>query len=312
MTTRVALLRHNDCALHDTGYHPEAAGRLAAIGEGLAEAGLFDRLQQPEIREVTDQELLRVHDPGMVETARRAVEEAPVWLDPDTMVSDGTLRAALLAAGSGVTAADGILAGEYDRAFCCVRPPGHHAGRRRSSGFCIFNNIAVVAAHLLHEHDIERVLIVDFDVHHGNGTQEIFYDSDRVFYLSAHLINHYPYRTGYTGETGRGIGEGFNLNLPFRAGASAEEYLETVRPRIRDVAESFRPEFVLISAGFDSHVSDPLGGIRLEADDFGSLTRTIVEATESADARGPISFLEGGYHLPALAESVIAHVRALF
>jgi len=312
VAARVALLRHPDCAGHDPGPHPESGGRLAVIDRGLEQSGLMPRLLQPPVRRAERVDLLRVHEAGMVDAVEEACRNAPAFLDPDTPVSTSSCAAALAAAGAGLTAADGILSGEYERAFCCVRPPGHHAGRGRSAGFCLFNNIAVAAAYLLDRQQVGRILIVDFDVHHGNGTQEIFYDTDRVFYLSAHLIHHYPYLSGYEDERGNGPGKGFNRNLAFRAGTSAEAYLEAVAEAVRATAADYGPDFVLVSAGFDSHRGDPLGGVQLEAEDFGSLTRVIVESTESARARGPISFLEGGYTLSALAESVNAHLRALF
>jgi acetoin utilization deacetylase AcuC-like enzyme len=308
---RLAFLTHPDCALHLTGPHPESPERLAAIERGLEESGLLPRLIQTSIEPATRQDLERAHDPAMVDTVERACHDAPSYLDPDTFVSEGSLRAALLAAGAGITAAKGILGGEYDRAFCAVRPPGHHAHSDHSAGFCLFNNIAVTAVHLLDARNLKRILIVDFDVHHGNGTQEIFYETDRVYYLSAHLIHHYPYTTGSPAEIGRGRGEGYNRNLAFQAGTSAHEYLEVVSAAVREIAQDYAPQFVLISAGFDSHEGDPLGGIGLRAEDFGTLTGTIVEAATSAAARGVISFLEGGYNLSALAASTIEHLKAL-
>lgn len=311
VSSRVAVLHHPDCSQHLTGLHPEAPERVMAVIRALDEARLLQRLTQPPVREATRQDLCRVHQPRMIERVEEACRQAPMYLDPDTPVSKGSLHAALLAAGAGLTAADGILAQEYDRAFCCVRPPGHHAGRSRPAGFCLFNNLAVTAAHLLEVHHLNRVLIVDFDVHHGNGTQEIFYDTDRVYYLSAHLADHYPYVSGYAGETGAGRGQGFNMNLSFPAGTAPEAYMEVVTDAIGSVTRDYQPEFILISAGFDSHGDDSLGGLMLEARDFRTLTRVIVEAAESVNARGITSFLEGGYHLPALALSAAEHVRGL-
>lgn len=230
-------------------------------------------------------------------------------IDPDTGATSRTYDAALLACGAGINAVDTVIDGNEKRAFCAVRPPGHHAEANRAMGFCIFNNIAVAAAHAL-ERELERVAIVDWDVHHGNGTQNAFYSCGDVFYVSLHQYPAYP-GTGRPEETGEKAGAGTTLNLPLPPGTGSLQFEEMFNARVIPALTDYNPELILISAGFDAHVSDPLAAIRLETETFGTITRLLVELAETCAHGRIISFLEGGYNLDALRDSVACHLENL-
>ena len=307
----VAFVFHDDCLKHDNGPgHPERPERLLAIRQRLAERGVLDRLLLLQPDEASLDSLARVHDRAYIEAIRRACERAPVRLDPDTGVSPGSWRAALLSAGGALLACDAVLAGKARSAFVCTRPPGHHAEAGRAMGFCLFNNIAVAARHLQRAHGLGRILIVDWDVHHGNGTQDLFETDPTVFYFSTHQFPFYP-GTGSARETGSGRGAGFTLNYPMQAGSGDAEYIEVFQSVLGPEIDRVQPEAILISAGFDAHRDDPLAGMNLTEKGYAALTSILREAAgRHCDGR-IISLLEGGYDLQALAASVEAHLLAL-
>ncbi len=296
---------------HDTGNHPESAERLIAITSHLAAVGLLDRLIPIASQSATPEQLARVHTPEYLAHLARAVPSAGrAYLDPDTVLSPHSLEAASLAAGGVCAAAEQVLRGAVSAAFCAVRPPGHHAESGRGMGFCLYNHVAVAARDLQARHGLRRIAIIDWDVHHGNGTQEIFYRDPSVFYFSIHQYPHYP-GTGRPEEEGAGEGKGFTLNAPLPAGCGDEDYLEIFKKVLRPALQKFRPEFLLVSAGFDAHREDPLAQMRLTETVYYDLTREILGAARESGHRRIVSVLEGGYHLQALARSVEAHLRAL-
>jgi acetoin utilization deacetylase AcuC-like enzyme len=295
---------------HGTGNHPENPGRLQAILSHIQVTGLLDSLELIEPEEIDENFLLEAHTPDMVDRVRKICDAGGGSLDFDTYVSSGSFRIALLAAGGFVAAIDSVLEGEVENAVALVRPPGHHATRSRSMGFCLFNNIALGARYLLGECGMDKVLCVDWDLHHGNGTQDIFYNSSEVFYFSMHQGDHYP-GTGSEEEKGTGEGDGFTLNCPLAAGTYEEEYLERFENAILSIADSFSPQFVLVSAGFDAHRDDPLGGLMLTEAGYSRLTRLVKKVAEDHCSGRLVSVLEGGYNPDALAHSVHAHIEAL-
>jgi acetoin utilization deacetylase AcuC-like enzyme len=253
-------------------------------------------------------DILMAHKAGHLQRIKSVCESGGGYLDPDTPVSEDSFQAALYAAGCVCAGVDGVFDGRFDSAFAAVRPPGHHAESGRSMGFCLFNNVAVGARYAQAQGLACRVLIVDWDLHHGNGTQEIFYEDDTVFYFSVHQYPHYP-GTGSGSETGEGEGEGYTLNCPVSAGSGIDAYVEAF-DELHDRMESFRPELVLISAGFDAHSMDMLGSTRLMSSDYGRLTSSGL-SLPSANTPKVVSVLEGGYNLEALSESVVVHLTAL-
>lgn len=297
---------------HETGRHPETAERLRAIDRVLAETGLRDRCTRGTFTPLPVETLALTHLPGVVERVRRLAEAGGGHLDADTVVSPASYRVALAAAGASCAAADAVLTGTNPMALCLVRPPGHHATPTHSMGFCLFNNIALAARHAQKTHGINRVLIIDWDVHHGNGTQDIFYDDPSVFFLSIHRYGHgfYP-GTGAADETGHGPGLGTTLNVPIRYGTSRDEYRDKAARAIETAAEASKPELVLVSAGFDAHRLDPIGGLGLETEDYEELTKLALGVARTHSGGRLVSCLEGGYHWHATAESVAAHLRNL-
>jgi len=311
-TSGTAFLYHPGFQKHQTGWaHPEKRQRLTVILEGLKQAGLWDLLLHPAVRAATVADLTTIHDPLYVERIRTACEAGGLF-EPDdvTIGSPGTYEAALTAAGAVLTALDAVIGGQAVNAFCAVRPPGHHAERDRAMGFCFFNNIAIGAKYLQRHHGIGRVAIVDWDVHHGNGTQQAFYDDPSVLYFSIHQYPLYP-QSGRACETGSGGGKGFTVNCPLAAGATDTDYRLVFQNDLGPALERFRPEFILVSAGFDAHRDDPLAGMALTEEGFGDLTRLVMEMAAQHCGRRLVSVLEGGYDLNALASSVAAHVGAL-
>jgi acetoin utilization deacetylase AcuC-like enzyme len=307
----VAFVFHEGCLGHSNGPgHPERPERIAAIRDHLKERGLLDRLLVVRPEPCPIDRIARVHTAEYIESVRRACERAPVTLDPDTAVSPGSWEAALLSAGGALAACDAVVSGKAGAAFVCTRPPGHHAEADRAMGFCLFNNVAVAARHLQERHRLGRVLIVDWDVHHGNGTQHMFEDDDTVFYFSVHQYPFYP-GTGSARETGTGRGAGHTLNYPMLAGSGDEEYIQVFREVLRPEIDRVRPEAILISAGFDAHRADPLAGMSLSENGYAALTTIVKQAADRHCGGRIISLLEGGYDLGALGASVEAHLRAL-
>lgn len=307
---KAGLVYSDDYLKHDTGSHPERAARLMAILSRLKEEGLYQKLTLIEPNPDSEADILKVHARGYLERVKLACEQGGGYLDPDTVVSSESYRVALLAAGGVMAAADKIMQGQVARAFCLIRPPGHHATRDQAMGFCLFNNIAIGARYLQNRYELTRILIVDWDLHHGNGTQEIFYADDTVLYFSCHQRDHYPL-TGWEEEKGEGRGEGFTLNLPFRAGTSEQEMISAIEERLLPAVQAFNPEFVLLSAGFDAHKDDPLGSLMLTEAGYLELTRMVCDIADNCCSGRLISCLEGGYNLEALASSVTAHVRGI-
>jgi acetoin utilization deacetylase AcuC-like enzyme len=290
--------------------HPERPERLQAVLRQLERAGYHNTCPSFPVHEATLEELARVHTPDYLAEVLHLDSEGGGMLDPDTWVLPGSIQAARLAAGGAIDAVSYVLAASGRRALCLVRPPGHHARPASGMGFCIYGNVAVAAADALARFDLARILIVDFDVHHGNGTQEVYYESSRVGFLSIHRYPFYP-GTGAKDETGSGDGLGSVRNIPLPYGTPRAEYHAALRSGLEKLADRIRPELVLISAGFDAHAEDPVGDLGLEVEDFEVLTKEIVSVAET-HARGRIvSVLEGGYNVPILAGSVVAHLDAL-
>ena len=296
---------HPACLAHDTGPdHAERPARLSAVTDALR-AGL-PALDWYEAPRATRGQLLRAHAPDLLDAVLETHPAQRILLDPDTVLSPASAEAALRAAGAAVAAVDAVLTGKTRRAFCAVRPPGHHATRDAAMGFCLFNNIAVAALHALDKYGLERVAIVDFDVHHGNGTQAIFEQDARVLFASSHQWPLYP-ETGARSETG--IGNIFNAPLPIEAECILfrRAWEDVLLPAVHD----FRPQLLLVSAGFDAHWRDPLAQLRLQAGDYTWITEELVALANRHCGGRIVSSLEGGYDLSALAESALAHVGAL-
>jgi len=290
--------------------HPERPERLAAVLRHLDRVGLSTPSVAGKVRAATDAELNRVHTAGHLAEIERFRAAGGGQIEADTWLSPGSVSAARLAAGAVVEAVSAVATGNRTSALCLVRPPGHHARPQGLMGFCLFNNIAVGAADALARLGVGRILIVDWDVHHGNGTQEIFYEDPRVGFYSIHRSPFYP-GTGAKDQTGTGRGLGSTRNLPLPYGIPRGEFLARFRTTVEDFADRFRPEFVMISAGFDAHAEDPVGDLGLEIEDFGAMTR-IVAAVADAHAGGRIvSVLEGGYNAPILAGCVAEHLQVL-
>ncbi len=300
-------LRHPSSHEHDTGPHPENAGRLRAIESALA-AREWLGLDVTEAPPASRAELLRVHSAQHVDAVADLCRRGGGMLDLDTVASAGSYEAALHSAGGAIHAVDRMLAGGERFSFCALRPPGHHAERARAMGFCLFNNVAVAAAHALAEHGAERVAVLDWDVHHGNGTQDIFYDSPRVLYASIHQSPLYP-GTGTPEETGSGEGEGFTVNLPVPPGAGPDEFLGLVQHVVVPAAREHAPDLICVSAGYDAHRADPLAQCALDEDCYADMAATVRELAR--DLGVPVLVcLEGGYDPAALARSVIATIEA--
>lgn len=297
---------------HDMGAgHPESPNRLRAIMQQLEQSGTAARLTRIAPRKAEDEWIMQIHEASYLEMLKA---EAPatgrVSLDADTSMSPGSLTAAYLAAGGALAAVDAIMSKDVDHVFCAVRPPGHHAEAGHAMGFCLFNNVAIAARYAQKRYGLSRVLIVDWDVHHGNGTQHSFEEDPSVLFFSTHQFPHYP-GTGRATERGRGAGEGFTINVPMEAGEGDEEYRAVFQKTLVPAADAFKPEFVIISAGFDAHQEDPLASMGLTEEGYEDLTG-IVAGIAKRHANGRIlSSLEGGYHLTALAASVDRHIRAL-
>jgi len=295
---------------HDTGAHPESPARLRAIRDRLIRVGLWDKLYHVPVRPATLAELTAVHSRKYVQEIEDLCKGGGGVIDADTVLSKHSYEAAVKAVGGCIEAAAAIMAGTIKNAFCAVRPPGHHAVFNAAMGFCVFNNVALIAKYLQQHAGIEKILIVDWDIHHGNATQETFYDDPDVFFFSIHGFPMFP-GTGKHTERGIGAGSAHTLNVPIPPGADREEYMSTFRATMQDIRRRFTPDFILIDAGFDTYKDDPVGGLGLELADFVTLTEDVMAfAGDACDGR-IISVLEGGYHLTGLALAVEAHLRLL-
>ncbi len=291
-------------------HHPERPERLQVILRHLERTGYLAACPIGTVREATDDELDRVHPVQYRHRVADIEAGGGGMLDPDTWVSPGSNTAARLGVGAGIEAVSFVLHEPGQRALCLVRPPGHHARPSSGMGFCVYANVALAAAHALCRFEIDRVLIADFDVHHGNGTQEIFYESGHVGFLSIHRYPFYP-GTGARDETGSRAGLGNTLNIPLPYGTARKAYQAAFRAGLDKLASRIRPELVLISAGFDAHAEDPVGDLGLEVEDFEILTKELVSVAETHAQGRIVSLLEGGYNVPILAASVVAHLHAL-
>ena len=290
--------------------HPERPERLRAVLRHLERTGISRRAPIRPAREATDEELLRVHSPGHVAAVDAFAARGGGRIEVDTWVSPGSPLAARLAAGAAVDAVSAVVEGPDRRAFCAVRPPGHHARPDEPMGFCLFGSVAVAAADAVHRLGLGRVLIVDWDVHHGNGTQEMFYDDPSVAFLSIHRYPFYP-GSGTMDETGTGRGLGLTRNVPLGFGISRNDYLAAFRTSLEEMADKVRPELVILSAGFDAHAEDPVGSLGLEVEDFEAMTRDVVEVADVHAGGRLVSVMEGGYNVPILAGCVAAHLQAM-
>jgi acetoin utilization deacetylase AcuC-like enzyme len=307
-----AFVFHPSFLLHDTGtFHPESPKRLISIIEYMNETKLNERLEFLTPEPAPFQILEIVHSKEYLQMLEKRIRRGDITLDRgDTVVCKESFDIARLAAGAVISAIDFVQQEKNRRAFCAVRPPGHHAESTRAMGFCLLNNIAIGARYAQMKYSIERIAVVDFDVHHGNGTQEIFYKDDSVFYSSLHQFPFYP-GTGSESERGEGKGEGFTLNFPLPQGASESEWMQTFELSAIPEVRKFKPELILISAGFDAHQDDPLANMNLSTYSYEQMTRLLVETAEEFCEGRLVSVLEGGYNLNALARAVAAHIQIM-
>lgn len=295
---------------HDTGQHVEVAARLEAIISYLEKTGLKSKLTLIEPRPASVEEIALVHQKNYIKEIEETAQRGGGWLDPDTVMSPDSYQAALYAAGGVIRATEVVMGGEVNNAFALVRPPGHHATAGQAMGFCLFNNIAIAAKYALEKYKLERILIVDFDVHHGNGTQGTFYDNPHVMYISTHEYPFYP-GTGRLDETGSGEGRGTNLNIPLPAGCGDSEYLNVFEQIVIPAARRFKPQLILVSTGYDGHWADPLAMMNLSVSGYAKMTEVIKGLADELCGGRLALTLEGGYNLEAQAASVKATFDAL-
>jgi acetoin utilization deacetylase AcuC-like enzyme len=304
------LLYYNDKFTdHDTGQHPECKERVVRLNALLRSTGWIEKSSCHDWEIASEKSIVRVHQPDYFRQLEKWCSQEAGRIEVDTVVSRGSWDAALRAVGAAVDAVKRVIAGEDKRAFCAVRPPGHHALANGPMGFCLFNNVAIAAREAL-SRGLSRVMIVDWDVHHGNGTQDAFYHDGQVGFLSIHRSPFYP-GTGEADETGAGEGVGTNLNIPVPFGITQKQFFDQFRAGVEKLAARIRPELILISAGFDAHRLDPVGGLCLEAEDFGVLTNIVLDVAKIHAAGRVVSLLEGGYHLDMMPQSVVKHLEKL-
>ncbi|QDT33020.1 histone deacetylase family protein [Thalassoglobus polymorphus] len=306
-----SLLYMDDCFLnHGSESHPECPARLRHLSAHLQSTDLIQQFERQQIIPATEEQLQLAHHGGYIHQLKKFAEAGGGWIENDTFVSQQSFETARAAVGTVIEAVDAVMKGVGRQAVCLVRPPGHHALPTMAMGFCLFNNIAIGAIHAREHHLLHRILIVDWDVHHGNGTQHLFYRDHDVYYLSVHRSPLFP-GTGTASETGEGDGLGTTFNLPLEFGVSRKEYFERFSTLLDHAASRCRPELVLLSAGFDAHHADPIGSLGLETEDYAPLTKMVQDvANEYCDGR-LISVLEGGYNVPVLADCVELHLRTL-
>jgi acetoin utilization deacetylase AcuC-like enzyme len=297
---------------HDTGMHVERPDRLRSITARLQKSELIKMCHAGKFQPLSEEAVTKLHAAKQVQQVKQVAEHGGGRIDPDTVVSPKSFQVGLAAAGAAGAAVDGVMKGDAPNALCLIRPPGHHATPTRSMGFCLFNNIALAARHAKDVHKLTRILIVDWDVHHGNGTQDIYWEDPEVMFYSIHRygMGFYP-GTGDREETGGGKGLGFKLNVPVKRGVDRKAYRDLFTGGLEKAADKIKPELVLVSAGFDAHARDPLGGMVLEAEDFATFTKQVLDVAKTHAKGRLVSCLEGGYDLEALAESVKAHLEEL-
>jgi len=309
--SKVGFYFHKDYLKHKTGSgHPERPERLQDLTQHLKETDIFAKLTHFSPGTCEVDRIKEVHPGHYIETIKNACKNGSHYLDSDTVVCEDSYEIALLAAGAATNACDSVMKGKVECAFCAVRPPGHHAEPGRAMGFCLFNNVAIAAKYLQNHHSIKKICIIDWDVHHGNGTQNAFYDDPTVFYISIHQHPLYP-GTGLAEEKGHGEGEGTTLNFPSPAAFSDKEYLQIFENDITNAVSEFKPEFILVSAGFDAHRNDPLANMNVSEAGFARMTRVILDLSREFCRGRMVSVLEGGYDLDALSGSVEHHLREM-
>jgi acetoin utilization deacetylase AcuC-like enzyme len=296
--------------LHQTGQHPECPQRLESIHAAIIKSGLKDRMVSAEVKSAADADVLRVHPQSHLDSLRRFAAEGGGRIEADTVMSPQSADVAWLACGTVVDAVERVLKGDDKTAFCAIRPPGHHAVPNGPMGFCLLGNAAIAARTAIQRLGLNRVLVIDWDVHHGNGTQDVFYEDEQVGFFSAHRFPFYP-GTGRKVETGRGAGRGTTFNLPLQFGISRKEYLSAFSAMLTDAADRMKPELVILSAGFDAHSEDPVGSLGLETEDFEPMTKLVQQVADTHANGRLVSLLEGGYNLERLAECVVLHLNTL-
>ena len=307
---KTGLVYHPDYLKHDTGSHPESSSRLSAIMNLLKEKKVEDKLVNLSPWRAKESRLELIHTPGYIKEVESACKEGRGWLDADTVVCPFSYEVALLAAGGVMRAVEAVISEEVDNAFALVRPPGHHAEKDRGGGFCLFSNVALASRYAQKEHNIDKVLIVDWDLHHGNGTQNAFYTDSSVLYFSTHQYPYYP-GSGSVEEKGEGEGKGWTVNVPLSPGCSDADYEYIFKEILVPVASLFKPNLILVSAGFDTHYADPLGGMNLSAFGFAKLAQIVKGLAEELSLGRLVITLEGGYNLKALSFSVLAVLNIL-
>ena len=295
---------------HDTGAHPECAERLKRIHAMLDEEKWTERMQRPEWKPATVEQLALIHDPSYIPVVRELAKRGGGRIESDTQVSAKSFAAASLASGAAIDAVRQVTSGKAKRAFCALRPPGHHALHDQAMGFCLFNSVAIAGQYAIEKLKMDKVLIIDWDVHHGNGTQEAFWKSDQVGFLSSHRFPFYP-GSGDKSETGSGKGLGWTMNLPIRFGTPRDEFRKQMERDILQFAAKVKPDLVLLSAGFDAHRQDPIGSLGLETEDYHWLTELAVEAAKESAQGRVVSLLEGGYNVDILPKCVHQHLKAM-
>jgi acetoin utilization deacetylase AcuC-like enzyme len=306
LSRKTGIVKDTRYLQHSAGYaHPESPERLAAIYEMLDNPLMTWKFTHIEPREASHKEIETIHSPSYIEFIASTAGQRCVYLDPDTATSPETYEIAKLAVGGICNAIDSVIEGKVDNAFAFVRPPGHHAEKDTAKGFCVFNNVAIGAMHAILKHGLKRILIVDWDLHHGNGTQHSFYNDPRVLYFSTHQYPYYP-GTGSLQEIGRGPGEGYTINVPLREGAGDASFVTIFHKILEPVALEYQPELILLSAGFDTYFQDPLGGMRVTPEGFAAMMRILLNIADACCQGHLVAVLEGGYHVAGLTRSVKA------